>query len=42
MEPKGFDATIFMAMKGLKFEDSGSKKGAAAKRMEMSLARAAE
>ena len=35
MEPKGFDKTIFMAMKGLKFEDAGAKRGAAAKRMEM-------
>ena len=31
-----------MAMKGLKFEDAGSKKGAAAKRAEMAIAREAD
>ena len=42
MEPKGFDKTIFMAMKGLKFEDAGNKKGAAAKRAESAIAREAD
>ena len=42
MEPKGFDQTIFMAMKGLKFEDAGAKKGSAAKRADMAIAREAD